>query len=467
MAPPVPSKLRTAAVESGLLTRDQLDDVLGALAKRPGTQADSDEISDQELGSRLVLEGFLNRWQVEQLQLGHTNFKLGPYRVVDAIGKGGMGHVFKGQHELLGRIEAIKVLPKSKSTPDAIASFQREIRVQAQLDHPNLVRVYFADHEGETYFLVSEYVPGTDLRRLVRRHGALSAEVAATIIAQAAEGLHYAHRKGLVHRDFKPGNVLVTPDGRAKLTDLGLAWFLMDDIGPVAGTKPGAVVGTVDYLAPEAIREPHVVRPVSDIYSLGCTLYYAATGKVPFPGGGTADKIRRHLEEMPLNPLYLNPDLPKEFCDVIAAMMEKNPDRRVPTAGHAAELLRKWSHIDARHDLAQLARRTDHAGSSSPAMDPASSPAMDSAASGWAETAAYDLDDVDSPSAAGSKSGLQSTEPIRGSSEDTQPRPLTGQSHDSKWAQIGGLSLVQVIVLTTVAAALVMALTCAIAFLFT
>ena len=209
-----------------------------------------------------------------------------------------MGHVFKAEHKLLGRIEAIKVLPKNRSTPDAIAAFQREIRAQAQLDHPNLVRATYADHEGDTYFFVTEYVPGTDLRKLVRRNGPLSAAIAATIISQAAEGLHYAHRKGLVHRDVKPGNLLVTPDGHTKITDLGLAWVLMDELAGAVPEKSRSLVGTADYMAPETITDPDKVRPVSDVYSLGCTLYYAVTGKVPFPGGNTADKMQRHLSEV-------------------------------------------------------------------------------------------------------------------------------------------------------------------------
>ncbi len=339
------SVLRSAALASGLLSQQQLDDALGGLmAEHGGSTLTADQISDEVLGQRLVDVGYLNRWQVEQLKEGRTKFKLGPYRIVNAIGQGGMGHVFKAEHKLLGRIEAIKVLPKSKSTPDAVAAFQREMRAQAQLDHPNLVRVSYADYEGDTYFFVTEYVPGTDLRKLVRRNGPLEYPIAATIVSQAAEGLHYAHRRGLVHRDVKPGNLLVTPDGRTKITDLGLSWFLMDELesGKPTGKAATSLVGTADYLAPETIRQPDKILPVSDVYSLGCTLYYAVTGKVPFPGGTTADKIRRHLDETPLNPLHFNPNLPEGFCDAIAAMMDKNPDTRTPTAAAVVELLRPW-----------------------------------------------------------------------------------------------------------------------------
>src|SRR4051794_21074273 len=387
------SVLCNAALASGLLSQQQIDDAVSGLAARDsGSAVAAELITDEMLGQRLVDLGYLNRWQVEQLKEGRTKFNLGPYRIVNAIGQGGMGHVFKAEHKLLGRIEAIKVLPKAKSTPEAVAAFQREIRAQAQLDHPNLVRVSYADYEGDTYFFVTEYVPGTDLRKLVRRNGPLPFPIAATIISQAAEGLHYAHRRGLVHRDVKPGNLLVTPDGRTKMTDLGLAWFLMEELegGAHAAGKANSLVGTADYLAPETIREPQKILPVSDVYSLGCTLYYAVTGKVPFPGGNTADKIRRHLDETPLNPLHFNPDLPPGFCDVIAAMMDKNPDKRTPTAAAVVELLRPWRDENATRHLAETNPPSSGIFLRGGAPAPPLSPALD-------ETASYVLDDLDFP----------------------------------------------------------------------
>jgi serine/threonine protein kinase len=387
------SVLCNAALASGLLSQQQIDDAIAGLAARNTVSAVAAEpISDEVLGQRLVDLGYLNRWQVEQLKEGRTKFNLGPYRIVNAIGQGGMGHVFKAEHKLLGRIEAIKVLPKARSTPEAVAAFQREIRAQAQLDHPNLVRVSYADYEGDTYFFVTEYVPGTDLRKLVRRSGPLPYPIAATIISQAAEGLHYAHRRGLVHRDVKPGNLLVTPDGRTKMTDLGLAWFLMEELegGTQAVGKAGSLVGTADYLAPETIRDPHKILPVSDVYSLGCTLYYAVTGKVPFPGGNTADKIRRHLDEIPLNPLHFNPDLPAGFCDAIASMMDKNPDTRTPTAAAVVELLRPWRDENATRHLAERNPPGSGIFFRGGAPAPPASAALD-------ETASFVLDDLDFP----------------------------------------------------------------------
>jgi len=414
------SVFRNAALASGLLSQQQLNDALAGLAHEAAgaQQAATEPISDKILGQRLVDLGYLNRWQVEQLKEGRTKFTLGPYRIVNAIGQGGMGHVFKAEHKLLGRIEAIKVLPKSKSTPDAVAAFQREIRAQAQLDHPNLVRVSYADYEGDTYFFVTEYVPGTDLRKLVRRNGPLPYTTAATIISQAAEGLHYAHRRGLVHRDVKPGNLLVTPDGRTKITDLGLAWFLMEDLegGRPIGGKPNSLVGTADYLAPETIRRPDQILPVSDVYALGCTLYYAVTGKVPFPGGNTPDKIRRHLDETPLNPLHFNPDLPPAFCDAIAAMMDKNPDTRTPTAAAVVELLRPWCDEGATRRLIETS--PPGSGIFLRAGAPQSPPAA------LDETASFVLDDLEFPAGqVESPSQIsQGTVSVAGGLEDT----LTG-----------------------------------------
>ncbi|HEY4234783.1 MAG TPA: serine/threonine-protein kinase [Lacipirellulaceae bacterium] len=412
------STLQNAALASGLLSRQQLDDALaGLVASATDPSLTAEQILDEALGQRLVEAGYLNRWQVEQLKEGRTKFTLGPYQIVNAIGQGGMGHVFKAEHKLLGRIEAIKVLPKSRSTPEAIAAFQREIRAQAQLDHPNLVRATYADHEGDTFFFVTEYVPGTDLRKLVRRNGPLSAAIAATIVSQAAEGLHYAHRRGLIHRDVKPGNLLVTPDGHTKVTDLGLAWFIIDELGGPVPNKVRTLVGTADYMAPETITNPEQVRPISDIYSLGCTLYYAVTGKVPFPGGNTAEKMQRHLNEAPLNPLHFNPDLSDEFCDMVASMMDKNADTRMPTAAAVIEALRPWCDPTATQDLAQRSPPPSgilKRGVARPALQPPPN---------LPETREFVLDDDDmdeAPSQVDSPSQIsQRTVPISAEEEDT------------------------------------------------
>ena len=334
-------RFREAALISGLVNEQQLESAFVSLNE--GGRVVVDEITDKQIADELVKRSLLTSYQAFQLCEGKTKFRLKDYLIVDYIGKGGMGQVFKAVHELMGREVAIKVLPRERCTPTAISSFEREIRNQAKLDHAHLVRAFDAGRDGNVYFLVTEYVPGTDLRKLVREPGdggRLSESDAAQIVMQAAIALDYVHESGMVHRDVKPGNLLVTRDGTTKLSDLGLAGF-MDDVG--SDPRMGKITGTADYLAPDVVRSPRDILPVSDIYSLGCTLYYAVTGKVPFPGGTTRDKIRRHLEQMPWHPLRLNPELSEDFVEVIADMMEKDPGLRVQTAAEVMVRLEPWA----------------------------------------------------------------------------------------------------------------------------
>ncbi|MBT4723653.1 MAG: serine/threonine protein kinase [Planctomycetaceae bacterium] len=336
------SVFQHAALRSNLVTQPQLDESLEILRAKESASVDV-VISDDELAEHLVYSGIVSQYQAEQLKTGRTKFNLGPYIISDWVGQGGMGQVFKCVHEVLGRESAIKVLPLDKTTDYAISNFHREIKLQAKMDHPNLVRAFDAGKDGQVHFLVTEYVPGRDLRRLIRSQGALETAAAARVIMQVAGALHYAHREGLIHRDIKPGNILVTEDGTAKLSDLGLSGFAdpeMDD------PRAGKIVGTADYLAPELIQVPRETTCVSDIYSLGCTLYYAVTGKVPFPGGSARDKVRRHLKEHPLHPRQFCEDLSEEFVELIADMMEKDPVKRIQTADEVVIRLEPWAVVD-------------------------------------------------------------------------------------------------------------------------
>jgi eukaryotic-like serine/threonine-protein kinase len=326
-----PSMFERCALASGLLTQQQLDQARAGVRWSEGDEPDPDAPpTDRQLADRLVEIGLLNVWQAKQLLDGRTKFNLGPYLIIDSIGQGGMGQVFKAQRGPTGPAVAIKVLPRHKSTPEAIANFTREIRALHSLDHPKLVAALDAGEDGNVHYLVTEYVPGTDLRKLVRQGGPLSVAAAASIISQVAEGLEYAHAQGVVHRDVAPGNVLVSPDGEAKLSDLGLAGSL--DGSPEDDPRHGKIVGTADFLSPDQIRDARSPAPTWDIYSLGCTLYYAVTGKVPFPGGTTADKARAHCELRPLDPRRLNSRLSAEFVEVMADMMAKEPSQRIATA---------------------------------------------------------------------------------------------------------------------------------------
>lgn len=319
-----------AAIVSGLISERKYAKVV----KIAGTD-DANVIA-----ATLIKSGVITEYQAQQLHVGHTKFTLGGYLITDGIGQGGMGHVFKGVHRVMGRECAVKVLPLGKSTPESRASFMHEIRLQAGLDSPYLVRAFDAGQDGSVHYLVTEYVPGNDLRRLIRNNGPLSMNDAAMIVSQAALGLQYAHELGMVHRDVKPGNILVTPEGHAKVSDIGLAtWSVSPDNDP----RAGKIVGTADYLSPEQYRDPKSVGPLSDVYSLGCTLYYAVTGKVPFPGGDSRSKCKRHCEQTPWHPRKFAPDLSEEFVDVIADMMEKDPARRIQSAAEVAERLEPWA----------------------------------------------------------------------------------------------------------------------------
>lgn len=341
---PLQSKFRETALASELVTEDQLRQAINQIVQsRGGDPNTAGEVNEKKVAQKLVEMKIISAYQADQLLTGRTKLNLGPYIITDWIGQGGMGQVFKAVHEMLGRESAVKVLPLHKTTPEAIENFRREIRAQANLDHPNLVRAFDAGEDGNVHYLVVEYIPGTDLRRLVRSKGKLSVQQAANIIKQSAEGLAHAHENNLIHRDIKPGNILVTPDGVSKLSDLGLAFYLNDATDP----RAGKIVGTADYLSPEQIRTPQHITSASDIYSLGCTLYYAVTGKVPFPGGTPKSKAQRHLEETPWHPRRFNEEVSDDFVDLIGDMMEKNPTERIQSAEEVAERLAPWAADDS------------------------------------------------------------------------------------------------------------------------
>ncbi|MFM8377936.1 MAG: serine/threonine-protein kinase [Planctomycetia bacterium] len=338
-SPPKVRPFRETALASGLVTEAQVDAAQAELRARPDAGQASEAAHDRALADLLVAQGVLTPFQAEQMLVGRRKLTLGQYKILDAIGQGGMGRVFKAEHVMMGREVAIKVLPREKSTPETEAAFRREIRMLGRLDHVNLVRALDAGHDGKVYYLVTELVDGLDLRKQVRRYGVLDEVTAASVIVQAARGLAYAHERGLVHRDVKPGNLLVTPDGRVKVLDLGLAGSVMEE----ESTRLGRVVGTMDYMAPEQIRMPDKVGPPADVYGLGCTLYFALVGEVPFPGGTREEKARRQLTEPPRPVRQLARHASAGFCAVVEAMMRKDPAERLASAAAVIERLRPWT----------------------------------------------------------------------------------------------------------------------------
>jgi eukaryotic-like serine/threonine-protein kinase len=330
--------------QSGLVSSDQMAKVVHRL---PSTE------KGLVLARSMVELGLITRFQAELLLVGRTSgFHLGQYLIMDHLGRGGMGRVFKAQHVTMNRIVAIKVLaPHLCKTPKAQTMFQREVRAAARLVHPNIVTAYDANQIGDRCYLVMEYVDGPNLDELVRQRGPLPVGQACDFVRQTAGGLQYAHELGMVHRDIKPANLLSQRPMSAnpgaaptiKILDFGLARLNMSSTGEAANDSlvagENTVLGTPDYLSPEQARNLHHVDIRSDIYSLGCTFYYLLSGRVPFPGGTTLEKLVRHSTEQPPPVEQLRPDVSPPVAAVIRRMMAKDPRQRFQTPAEVAATL--------------------------------------------------------------------------------------------------------------------------------
>jgi formylglycine-generating enzyme required for sulfatase activity/tRNA A-37 threonylcarbamoyl transferase component Bud32 len=266
----------------------------------------------------------------------------GRYRLLEKLGEGGMGAVYKARDARLGRVVALKVIRRELlAHPDAARRFLREVRAAAQLSHPNVVHALDAGEAGGTHFLALEFVEGADLATLVRQRGPLPVELARDCVRQAALGLQHAFERGLVHRDVKPSNLLLTRDGQVKVLDLGLARRHQADEGEASTTltREGAVMGTLDYIAPEQALDAHSADIRADLYSLGCTLYFLLTGRVPFPGGSATEKLLKHQLEEPEPVERLRPGLPPAVAAVVRNLMAKRPEDRYRTPAELAAAL--------------------------------------------------------------------------------------------------------------------------------
>src|SRR5262249_27476681 len=308
------------------------------------------------LAREAVRRGWLTAWQVNRIFQGRaTQLLLGSYVLLDKLGEGGMGAVFKARNWKLGRIVAVKVIRKERlETETSPRRFRREIEAAAQLSHPNIVHAHDADEVKGTHFFVMEYVDGRDLAKLVKEHGPLPLAEACEYIRQAALGLQHAFERGLVHRDIKPSNLLLTTrhspltTHQVKLLDMGLARFERTaEEHSSTLTQMGIVVGTPDYIAPEQARDSHHADIRADLYSLGCTLYFLLTGKVPFPGGRVTEKLLKHQPDTPTPLRQQRPDVPEGVERLVAKLMAKRPDQRCQTPAELAAALNDLLSVQA------------------------------------------------------------------------------------------------------------------------
>lgn len=340
--------------QSGLVENDRLQREVDDLEDQGHNVAEATALADS-----LVERDLLTEWQAEKLLRGkHKGFTLGKYRLRRLLGKGGMSSVYLAEHVLMRRQCAIKVLPiKRVEDTSYLARFHREARAVASLDHPNIVRAYDIDHETEgekdIHFLVMEYVDGESLHDHVKDNAPLTLDNTAEFFRQAALGLDNAHKNGLIHRDVKPGNLLIDRSEVVKVLDLGLARFSeVSEDNPLTLAHEEKVLGTADYLAPEQALDSHTADHRADIYGLGCTAYFALTGYPPFREGTLTQRLMFHQTKEPPALAGERPEIgntPRgvELDKIVGQMMAKKPEERFQTMDEVAAALARWLKIYA------------------------------------------------------------------------------------------------------------------------
>ena len=344
--PPKPSadSFLSAVRQSGLVEDSQLKKFWQSFEDTGKDPQDTEQIASEFVGSNL-----LSKWQIDKLLQGkHKGFFLGKYKLISLLGSGGMSAVYLAEHTLMRRRVAIKVLPQSRIEDSSyLERFHREAQAVASLDHPNIMRAYDVDQEGKVHFLVMEYIEGQSLLELVVGKGPVNFVQAADYMRQSAKGLSHAHEEGMIHRDIKPGNILVDKRGVVKILDMGLAMFFDptgkdDEEASLTIQHDERVLGTADYLSPEQALNSHNVDVRTDIYSLGCTFYYILTGHPPFPEGSLAQRLLYHQTRQPSPVEKDRPDVPPSLTAILRKMMEKKPEDRYQTATEVHDALFKW-----------------------------------------------------------------------------------------------------------------------------
>lgn len=325
-----------SALDSGLVDADRLEFALASISPERRT-ADAIE---RRLARELVQAHVLTLWQAQQLLRGRgKGLRIGPYVLLNLIGRGGMGTVYLVRDHDSRRLSALKALSRRRDErhPHARVRFNREIQIGAQLRHPNLVHIH---DDGEAFgyrYLVMDYVDGPAVSQLITELGCLPSPVAAGIGLQVSRGMEEMHRRGFLHRDIKPNNLLINRDGVAKLSDLGLAF----DVNiPDALTRDGATLGTMLYVSPEQARNSRSIDIRSDIYSLGCTLYQMISGRVPFVCMTMPELVLAHQLTPPEPLSAVAPGCPAGLSEAVGRMLAKDPAQRPASPTEVIELLR-------------------------------------------------------------------------------------------------------------------------------
>ncbi len=316
------------------------------LAQRRQSRSLPDDV--RKLAGMMITDGILTYFQAEQFLMGKwRGFTIGKYKLLERIGFGGMGQVFLCEHMYMHRRVAIKILPPAKAEePSALGRFYREARASGLMDHPNIVRTFDIDQDNNLHFMVMEYIDGSSLLDIVRRFGPFSVLRAAHYIRQAAEGLQHAHMMGLIHRDIKPGNILVDREGVVKILDLGLARIYHDTTDMLTVKYDDkSVLGTADYVAPEQILNSHAADIRADIYGLGATFYFTLAGHPPFPEGLVSQKLTWHQTKEPTPIEQIRPDVPPGLAAIIRKMMAKSVNQRYQTPAEVVEALAPFTAI--------------------------------------------------------------------------------------------------------------------------
>ena len=299
----------------------------------------------RDAADSMIQDGLITNFQAEQFLLGKwRGFTIGKYKLLERVGVGGMGQVFLCEHMYMKRRVAIKVLPPAKAEqPAALGRFYREARAAGSLEHPNIVRTHDIDQDGNLHFIVMEYVDGSNLLDMVKKGGPMEIRRACHYIRQVAIGLDFAFRSGIIHRDIKPGNVLVDRRGHAKILDMGLARFYKDTADMLTVKYDDKIVlGTADYVAPEQVANSHSVDVRADIYALGASFYFLLAGHPAFPSGTVSQKLLWHRTKDPTPIRQIRPEVPEEIAAIVAKMMAKDPAKRQQTPNDIAVELERW-----------------------------------------------------------------------------------------------------------------------------